>query len=54
MENFDSEHKELLQTFAKRKRFFDIWGFFDRRKNDLLNQEIRIFRIFHEFDFLLL
>ena len=25
------------------------WFFFDRRKNDLLNQEIRIFRVLDEF-----
>ena len=48
---FDSKHKEFQQAFAKRKRFSDIWGFFDRRENDLLSQEIRIFRILDEIDF---
>ena len=30
------KHREIRQTFAKQKRLRDIWGFFDRRKNDLL------------------
>ena len=49
-EIFDTKHKELQQTFAKRKRFFDIWVFFDRRENDFLNQEIRILRTLDEID----
>ena len=47
---FDTKHKELQQTFAKRKRFSDIWGFFYWHENDLLNQEIRTFRILDEID----
>ena len=47
----DSKHKKLQQAFAKWKRFPDIWAFFDRRENDLLNQEIRFFRAFDEIDF---
>ena len=50
-EIFDTKHKELQQIFAKRKRFSDIWVSFDRRKNDFLNQEIRILRILNEIDF---
>ena len=49
-EIFDTKHKELQQILAKRKRFSDIWVFFDRRENDFLNQEIRIFRILDEID----
>ena len=48
---FDTKHKELQQTFAKRKRFSDIWVSFDRRENDFLNQEIRTFRALDEIDF---
>ena len=47
---FDTKHKKLQQTFAKRKRFSDIWVFFDRRENDLLKQEIRTFRALDEID----
>ena len=47
---FDTKHKKLQQAFAKRKRFSDIWAFFDRRENDLLSQEIRTLRIFDEID----
>ena len=47
---FDTKHKELQQAFVKRKRFSDIWVFLDRRENDLLNQEIRIFRTLDEID----
>ena len=47
-EIFDTKHKEFQQTFAKRKRFSDIWVFFYRRENDFLSQEIRIFRILYE------
>ena len=46
----DSKYKELQQAFAKRKRFSDIWVSFDRRENDLLSQEIRIFRALDEID----
>ena len=48
---FDTKHKELQQILAKRKRFSDIWVFFDRRENDLLNQEIRTLRVLDEIDF---
>ena len=47
---FDSKYKKFQQAFAKRKRFSDIWVSFDRRENDLLNQEIRTFRILDEID----
>ena len=47
----DIKHKEFQQALAKRKRLSDIWGFFDRRENDFLNQEIRIFRALDEIDF---
>ena len=47
---FDTKYKELQQIFVKRKRFSDIWAFFDRRENDFLNQEIRILRILDEID----
>ena len=47
---FDSKYKEFQQAFAKRKRFSDIWASFDRRENDLLNQEIRILRALDEID----
>ena len=49
-EIFDTKHKELQQALAKRKRFSNIWAFFDRRENDLLNQEIRIFQALDEID----
>ena len=49
-EIFNTKHKELQQALVKRKRFSDIWVFFDRRENDLLNQEIRTFRILDEID----
>ena len=49
-EIFNTKHKELQQTLAKRKRFSDIWVLFDRRENDLLNQEIRVFRTLDEID----
>ena len=32
------KHREFQQIFAKQKRLRNIWCFFDRRKNDLLNQ----------------
>ena len=47
---FDSKHKEFQQAFAKRKRFSDIWASFDRRENDLSNQEIRTLRVLDEID----
>ena len=47
---FDSKYKEFQQAFAKRKRFSDIWVFFYRRENDLLNQEIRTLRVLDEID----
>ena len=50
-EIFNTKHKELQQTFAKRKRFSDIWVSFDRRENDLLNQKIRTFRALDETGF---
>ena len=46
----DSKYKELQQVFAKRKRFSDIWAFFDRRENDFLSQKIRTFRALDEID----
>ena len=49
-EIFNTKHKELQQALAKRKRFSDIWVSFDRRENDLLNQEIRTFRALDEID----
>ena len=49
---FNTKHKKLQHTFAKRKRFSDIWVFFDRRENDFLNQEIRTLRALDEIDFL--
>ena len=49
---FDTKHKKFQQTFAKRKRFSNIWVFFDRRENDLLSQEIRIFQTLDEIDLL--
>ena len=49
-EIFDTKHKELQQAFAKRKRFSNIWAFFDKRENDLLNQEIRTFQTLDEID----
>ena len=51
-EILDTKHKELQQILVKRKRFSDIWVSFDRRENDFLNQEIRIFRILDEINFL--
>ena len=51
MENFDYKYHSVLKKIAKRKRLFDIWGFFDRRKGNFLNQKIRIFRVFGQFDF---
>ena len=47
---FDTKHKKLQQALAKRKRLSNIWAFFDRRENDLLNQEIRNFQILDEID----
>ena len=41
-------HRELRKIFAKQKRLRDIWGFFDRRENDLLKQKIRIIRALNE------
>ena len=42
------KHREFRQVFAKQKRLRDIWGFFDRRENDLLKQKIRIIRALDE------
>ena len=42
------KHREFCQVFAKQKRLRDIWGFFDRRENDLLKQKIRIIRALDE------
>ena len=39
---------KLRQVLAKQKRLRDIWGFFDRRENDLLKQKIRIIRALDE------
>ena len=38
------KYREFRQLFAKQKCLRDIWGFFDRRENDLLKQEIRTVR----------
>ena len=38
------KYREFRRVFAKQKRLRDIWGFFDRRENDLLKQKIRIIR----------
>ena len=46
----DFKYKELQQAFAKRKRFSDIWVFFDRRENDFLSQEIRTLRALDKID----
>ena len=51
-EIFGTKHKEFQKALAKRKRFSDIWVFFDRRENDFLNQEIRTLRTLDEIDFL--
>ena len=32
----------------KQKRLFEIWFFFYRRENDLINQEIRTIRVLDE------
>ena len=45
------KHREFRQTFVKQQRLRDIWGFFDRRENDLLKQKIHIFRVLNEFFF---
>ena len=42
------KHREFRQTFAKQKRLRDIWGFFDRRENDLFKRKIRIIRALDE------
>ena len=43
------KYREFRQILAKQKRLRDIWGFFDRRENDLLKQKIRTIRALHEF-----
>ena len=48
---FNTKYKKLQQTLVKRKRFSDIWVFFDKRENEFLNQEIRTFRTLDEIDF---
>ena len=47
---FNTKHKKLQQALAKRKRLSNIWVSFDKRENDLLSQEIRIFRTLDEID----
>ena len=37
--------QQKKRIFAKQNRFFEILSFFYHRKNYLLNQKIRIFRI---------
>ena len=50
-EIFNTKHKKFQQALAKRKRFSDIWGFFYRRENDLLNQEKFILQALDKIDF---
>ena len=42
------KHREFRQVFTKQKRLRDIWGFFDRRENDLLRQKVRFIRVLDE------
>ena len=49
-EIFNTKHKKFQQAFAKRKRFSNIWVFFDRRENDFLSQEIRTLPTLDEID----
>ena len=44
-------HQKFRQVFAKQKRLRNIWVFFDRREDDLLNQEFRIIRALNEIFF---
>ena len=45
------KHQNLKRVLAKQKRLRDIWASFDRRENDLLNQEIRTIRVLDELNF---
>ena len=47
-QNIGLKHQKLRQAFAKQKRLRNIWAFFDRRENDLLNQKHRIIRALDE------
>ena len=37
MQNIDVKQQKFQQILAKQKRLFEIWSFFDRRENDLIN-----------------
>ena len=45
---FDVKQQKLQQMLAKQKRLFEIFFFFDRRENDLINQKIRTIRVLDE------
>ena len=42
------KHQNLKRVFAKQRRLRNIWVSFDRKKNNLLSQEIRIIRVLDE------
>ena len=44
VQNIDIKQQKFQQVLAKQKRLSEIWVFFDRRKNDLINQKIRTIR----------
>ena len=51
VETIGVRQQEFHQMLAKQKRLFEIWGFFDRREDDLINQKIRTIRVLDELDF---
>ena len=49
--NIDIKQQKFRQVLAKQKRLFEIWFFFYRRENDLINQKIRTIRVLDELIF---
>ena len=51
VKNINVKQRELQQVLVKQKRLSEIWFSFDRREDDLINQEIRTIRALDELNF---